>query len=114
MMQFGCFSIPKDITYENDYRSEYQRLRDIPEVAFATGGRCYKGIPDGVLTTLLKTADGGIIRYAANIFWAKGTGMEPVPEGGFRRYPVDYKYRLSLTEAKHKITGEQQKVRLVI
>lgn len=114
-MQFGCFSTPiDDVPYESDYRSEYQQLRDIPEVVFATGGFCYEGISSSSRKKILKCKNGDLLYYSKNVFWKEGCSMAPVPEGGFRRYPVDYTIRLSLTQARRHLTGTPPKIRLVI
>lgn len=115
-MQLGCFSTPNDIPYDADYRSEYQQLRKDPAAVFVTGGCLYKGIPNvsKQYTTPIRTHDGNVLYYAKNIFWIAGYSMEPVPEGGFRRYPVDYTIRKSLTDARHAIAGTRPKVALIL
>lgn len=115
-MQFGCFSIPEEIPYERDYRSEYQKLRDIPEVVFATGGHCYRGVASTSTNNMkiIRCKNRDVIYYAKNVFWKEGCSMEPVPEGGFRRYPVDYTIRLSLTEARRHLTGTLPKIRIIL
>jgi len=115
-MQIGCFSILQEITYERDYRSEYEQLRKDPAAVFVTGGCLYKGIPcvSKQHTKQIRTHDGDVLYYAKNIFWKTGYSMEPVPEGGFRRYPVDYTIRLSVTEAKNRIFGSRPTVALMI
>lgn len=53
-----------------------------------------------------------LIYYAANVFWIEGTVM--VPSDGFRRYPVDFTHRISVSAAKHRIAGTQPDVALKI